>query len=79
MALENPYPRPHVAGMTVARNCRYGTTEDVAKARQELKASKIAEAIRQNLEAAPPLSPAQIQALTGMLQYVPADDAREVA
>jgi hypothetical protein len=57
-----------VAAMKVARVTQYGTPEEVAEAKQELKFANIEAAIQRNLATAPPLTPAQIKLLSGLLR-----------
>lgn len=57
-----------VAAMKVARVSQYGTPEEVAEAKQELKFANIEAAIQRNLATAPPLTPDQVKRLTGLLR-----------
>jgi hypothetical protein len=60
-------PNPFQAGgrLTIAR--RTGTPEQVATAEANLAEAKIAQAIKRNLAAAPPLNTEQLRRLRGLL------------
>ncbi len=56
------------AATKVARVTQYGTPEELAEARRELKAATIEAAIERALATAPPLTPTQIKRLSGLLK-----------
>lgn len=59
---------PHSAAIKVAQAHRANNPERIAKARRELAEANIEDAIERALNAAPPLSPAQVARLSGLLR-----------
>lgn len=59
---------PHQAVGLVAYNARIGDVEGEKIARRNLAEAKIADAIKRSLAVAPPLTPAQVKRLSGLLQ-----------
>jgi len=59
---------PHQAVGYVATAVRVGDPKREADARRDLAEAKIAEAIERAVSAAPPLTPAQIRRLSGLLR-----------
>lgn len=56
------------AATKVASAYRTGDPERIALARRELAEANITAAIQRSLEKAPPLTPAQVKRLTGLLR-----------
>lgn len=65
--MSNEAPNPFQAGgrLTIAR--RSGDPEQIAAAEANVAEAKIAQAIKKNLAAAPPLNPDQLRRLRGLL------------
>lgn len=59
---------PHQATAHVAVAVRVGDSEREVTARRNLAEAKIADAIERAVAAAPPLTPAQIKRLSGLLR-----------
>lgn len=66
--MESETPNPFQAGgrLTIAR--RSGDPEQIAVAEANVAEAKIAQAIKKNLAAAPPLSKGQLARLRGLLR-----------
>lgn len=58
----------HSAATKVAQAYRTNNPERIVEARRELATANIEAAIQKNLEKAPPLTPAQITRLSGLLR-----------
>lgn len=57
-----------LASARVARTAHYGTPEEQSEARRDFAAAKIESAVEKALATAPPLTPAQIKRITGLLR-----------